>query len=150
MAEVGEEMCQAEIAHYANKSPEYLCSRPEKYVHIYKKALAISRPTQPQRQRAAASDTNGQRKPSATGQGARNDTPGFTCGSEGGGATSDQEDWDGPRQVSMQRSDLDLYESRSRYYFWSERTPISPRLLAMDTPEQQVADMSLWELFRLV
>ena len=80
MAEVGEQMCQAEIAHYANKSPEYLCSRPEKYVHIYKKALAISLSTQRQRQRAAAGDTNGQRKPSATGQGARNDTPGVTCG----------------------------------------------------------------------
>ena len=113
-------------------------------MHIYKKALAISRPTQRQRQRAAAGDTNGQRKPSTTGQGARNDTPRFTCGSEGGGATSDQEDWDGPRRVSMQRSDLDLYESRSRYYFWPERTPSSPRLLAKDIPAQQVADMNLW------
>ena len=34
MAEVGEEVCQAEVAHHANKSPEYLCSRPEKHVHV--------------------------------------------------------------------------------------------------------------------
>ena len=37
-------MSQAEVAHHANKAPEYLCSRPEKYVHFYKKALALSRP----------------------------------------------------------------------------------------------------------
>ncbi len=30
MAEVGEEMCQAEVAHHANRCPEYFCSRPEK------------------------------------------------------------------------------------------------------------------------
>ena len=43
MAEIGEEMCQAEVAHHANKCPEYLCSRPVKHVHIYKKALGISK-----------------------------------------------------------------------------------------------------------
>ena len=42
MHEIGEEMCQAEVAHYANKLPEYLCSRPEKPVHFYKKALAVN------------------------------------------------------------------------------------------------------------
>ena len=42
MSEVGEEMCQAEVAHHANKCPEYLISRSLKYVHLYKKALAIS------------------------------------------------------------------------------------------------------------
>ena len=41
MAEIGEEMCQAEVAHHANKCPEYLCSRPEKQIHLYKKALAL-------------------------------------------------------------------------------------------------------------
>ena len=35
MAEIGEEMCQAEVAHHANKCPEYFCSRPVQYVHIY-------------------------------------------------------------------------------------------------------------------
>ena len=44
MSEVGEEMCQcqAEVAHHANKSPEYFVSRPEKHVSFYKKALALS------------------------------------------------------------------------------------------------------------
>lgn len=42
MAEVGEEMCQAELAHHANKSPEYLLSRPLKDVYLYKKAQAIN------------------------------------------------------------------------------------------------------------
>ena len=41
MNEVGEEMCQAEVAHHANKGPEYLCSRPEKHIYFYRKALAI-------------------------------------------------------------------------------------------------------------
>ena len=43
MAEIGEEVCQAEVAHHANTCPEYFCSRPVKYVHIYKKALGISK-----------------------------------------------------------------------------------------------------------
>ena len=42
MSEIGEEMCQCEVAHHANGCPEYFCSRPEKWVHIYKKGLAIS------------------------------------------------------------------------------------------------------------
>ena len=37
MSEIGEEMSQTEVAHHANKAPEYLCSRPEKHVHFYKK-----------------------------------------------------------------------------------------------------------------
>jgi len=41
MSEIGEEMCQAEVAHHANRCPEYFCSRPVKYVHLYKKALAL-------------------------------------------------------------------------------------------------------------
>ena len=45
MAEIGEEMCQSEVAHHANRCPEYFCSRPEKAVHLYKKALALN--TQP-------------------------------------------------------------------------------------------------------
>ena len=35
MSEVGEEMCQAEVAHHANRCPEYFCSRPEKQAHFY-------------------------------------------------------------------------------------------------------------------
>ena len=34
MAEIGEEMCQAKVAHHANKGPEFLFSRPQRYVHL--------------------------------------------------------------------------------------------------------------------
>ena len=43
MAEVGEEMSQSEVAHHANRCPEYFISRPEKQVHLYKKALALDK-----------------------------------------------------------------------------------------------------------
>ena len=42
MTEIGEEMCQAEVAHHTNRAPEFLCSRPEKAVYFYKKALALN------------------------------------------------------------------------------------------------------------
>ena len=45
MAEAGAEMCQSEVAHHANRCPEYLCSRPVKDVHFYKQSLAISEPS---------------------------------------------------------------------------------------------------------
>ena len=125
MAEVGEEMCQAEVAHHANRGPEYLCSRPEKYVHIYKKALAVSIQKQTQR----AKTTN-----SATGQ--------DVC-------EEPAEDADAPG-VTTQRSDIDLYERRTQYWFWPESMPISPHLPAQNTPEEQVAAMSLWDFFRFV
>ena len=41
MAEVGEEMCQAELAHHANHSPESLLSRKIKEVYLYKRARAV-------------------------------------------------------------------------------------------------------------
>jgi len=41
MAEIGVEMCQAEVAHHANRCPESLISRDVKYVHLYKKLLLI-------------------------------------------------------------------------------------------------------------
>ncbi len=43
MSEIGDEMCQAEAAHHANRGPESLISRDVKYVHLYKKALAITK-----------------------------------------------------------------------------------------------------------
>ena len=42
MAEIGDEMCHSEVAHHANRCPEYFCSRPEKQVHFYKKAFAVN------------------------------------------------------------------------------------------------------------
>ncbi len=41
MAEIGEEMSQSDVTHHANKCPEYFCSRPQRTVHMYKKALAL-------------------------------------------------------------------------------------------------------------
>ena len=41
MAEIGEEMCQAEVAHHANGIPEYFISRRVKPVHLYRKMLAV-------------------------------------------------------------------------------------------------------------
>ena len=41
MDEIGEEMCQAEVAHHAQRLPEYFCSRPEKHIHVYKPLLAV-------------------------------------------------------------------------------------------------------------
>ena len=34
MAEIGEEMRQAEVAHHANHLPEFLVSRPVRHVHL--------------------------------------------------------------------------------------------------------------------
>ena len=49
MAEIGDEMCQAEVAHHANKCPEYFCSRPVSHAHIYKKALGLATGTKKDR-----------------------------------------------------------------------------------------------------
>ena len=42
MDEVGEEMCQAELAHHANQSPEWLVSRDIRDVYFYKRVQALS------------------------------------------------------------------------------------------------------------
>ena len=119
-AEIGEEMCQAEVAHHANKCPEYLCARPQKYVHLYKKALAIS--TRSKKKKAAEDD-------------------GWADGGDG-------DDW-GEAPVTMQGSDVDLYEKRLQHWF-PEGTPISPHLPAKETPEEQVAAANAWDFFRFV
>ena len=58
MAEIGEEMCQSEVAHHANKCPEYFCSRPGKAVHLYKKALALD--TEQKKKQVEAGERRGQ------------------------------------------------------------------------------------------
>ena len=110
-------MCQNEVAHHANRCPEYFCPRPEKWVYLYKKGLAIGLPAA----------TKKGAKHSATGQ------------SEETSAT-------GPR-VTAQRSDVDLYECRTQYTFWPVDTHISPHLPAQGTPEAQVAAANVWEFF---
>ena len=42
MAEIGEEMCQAEVAHHAQRIPEFFVSRRVKSVHLYRKMLALT------------------------------------------------------------------------------------------------------------
>ena len=131
MAEIGEEMVQDEVAHHANKCPEYFCSRPVKYVHIYKKALGIST------RRDKAQDDQEQGGPWSSGD------------EEQGEAWSS---WKAPAQTARrvtQKSDVELYESRSLYPF-AEDAGLSIHLPAKGTPEQQVADASLFDFFRLV
>ena len=98
MAEVGEEMSQTEAAHRANRCPEYFCSRPARYAHLYKQALALSTV----RQAAWA-----------------------TSWDEGDGGGDWAEDG---RKLATRQSDLELYERRSTFAFpqgteLSERLP---------------------------
>ena len=125
MAEVGEEMCQAEVAHHANKAPEYLCSRPAKFVYLYKKALGLSIPRKKKKPKKADDE--------------------IRCAS-----APPQEELDPEEQrVAVQPSDLDLYEGRADLCF-PEGTPISEDLPAAKTPEDQVLAASLFDFFRLV
>ena len=124
MAEIGEEMCQAEVAHHANRCPEYLCSRPERSVHLYKKALALN--TEPKKGKRGGSE----------------DDTGEWCFEE------DAEGGDG-RKLATKPSDLELYERRTWYRF-SPGTDISESLPARETAEEQVAAANLYDFFRLV
>ena len=126
MAEIGEEMCQCEVAHHANRGPEYLCSRPEKYVHLYKQSLAVTL-----------------RKPSAATSSAKSSAAGHD------GSPKEATGAEDAASVIMQRSDMALYENRGRYWF-EEGAPISPNLSPKETPEEQVATVSLFDFFRLV
>ena len=126
MAEIGEEMCQAEVAHHANRCPEYFCSRPEKSVHLYKKALALN---------------------------VRTKEPAEAPGADqwaGDGNDDEEARVPAPKRLATQPSDLELYERRCLYDFWPEDTPITSRLPAKKTSKEQVFAASLYEFFRLV
>ena len=138
MSEVGEEMCQMEVAHHANRGPAYLCSRPEKHVHLYKKALAID---------VKHKTTSRTRK--VDGNDVNNDGAWLE---QEGGADVDTENATGevPQQkLGTKPSDIEVYERRSHYRFPPD-TPTSPVLPWKETPEEQVACAFLWEFFRLV
>ena len=127
MAEIGEEMCQTEVAHHANRCPEYFCSRPEKQVHLYKKALAIDKP--------------GKKKKA------------WPVTDEPEGAEDEDEDDAGLRarkRPATQLSDIELYERRYGWYWFPEGTPLSDDLPPSDTPENQVKAASVYEFFRFV
>ncbi len=118
MAEIGEEMCQNEVAHHANKCPEYLWSRPEKWVYLYKKGLAIAMPAA-KKERGKRSAKNEEEEP--------------------------EEDSATRPRVTAQRSDVDLYERCTQYRFCPEDTPPSRFLPAQETPEAQVAVANVWD-----
>ena len=142
MAEIGTEMCQAEVAHHANKCPEHLISREVKYVHLYKKLLALNKTSaNSEGPRACPDDRQKQYDPREWWE-------------------YDPEEWwdsaqsKGPdpaeEKAGTKPSDVELYERRIRYAFQPSDTPNSPHLPPADTPEEQVAAASLWDFFRLV
>ena len=138
-------MCQAEVAHHANKSPEYLISRPEKYVHLYKKALALN--IKPCSQEASTREDQDwwdwcddcERN---------NQMWQYEASGPAVAAVAPRVKKQTPRHTKP--SDIQLYENRMQYWFWPEGTPISPLLPARATPEEQVAAVNLWDFFRLV
>ena len=122
MAEIGEEMCQAEVAHHANGIPEYFLSRRVKNIHLYRKALAL---------------TTNKRK-----QGAEEDE--YLDGADWSWGAEAQYP-SRPHRVS----DMELYESRCDYWFPAGAKP-SPYLPWKETPEEQVQEASLFEFFHFV
>ena len=134
MAEIGEEMCQAEVAHHANKCPEYFCSRPVKHVHIYKKALGISKGRQEDLENVEDMPWSSEGEGECEGRGDE-----YVAGTKGSAR----------RKRVTKMSDVELYEKRAKYWFaWG--SAISPHLPHADTPEQQVSKASLFDFFRLV
>lgn len=100
MAEIGEEMCHAEVAHHANGLPEYFISRRVKHVHLYRKMLAL---------------TTTKRK--------QGEDEGDGCGDH------DWSRWgEEPRPKRPHRvADIELYEARCDYWF-PEGTKPCPHL----------------------
>ena len=168
MAEVGEEMCQAELAHHANQSPEYLLSRPLKDVYLYKSAQAIHSTTkQPPAWDAEEWPQDGH----------------WHAGDNAG--DGDQHDAEGAwkstatKNFKSKPSDVSVYEGRWKYDFYKD-TPCSKRLLhqrgtcgdlhdckcltmrddedhdvdsdrcVASTPYEQVQKMSVFQFFWLV
>ena len=141
MSEIGDEMCQAEVAHHANKCPEYFCSRPVKHVHIYKKALGIGRNQQNH-------DEEDEYVPWSSGD------EDWAKSYEKGGANAGKHR---ARRITK-KSDVELYESRTDLEFWryssevgwERSSELSSALPQEDTPEAQVSKASLFDFFRLV
>ena len=135
MAEVGEEMCQAEVAHHANGSPEYFCNRREKYVHLYKKALGLSTARKKNEQQEEDWEPN-----------ADWDNGWLGLGDDSGNAAVRSS---GGRRLVTKPSDLELYERR-QYYEFADGAGLSAYLPHQATPKEQVLQASLYEFFRTV
>ena len=131
MGEIGEEMCQAEVAHHANKSPEYLCSRPEKHVHLYKKALEINS--------------------------AHKEEPAW-AGCEDWEQWEDVEVVNPKKnkRLATKPNDLEVYERRIDLYVYERQgddwvpATVTPHLPPRASPEEQVEHATVYEFFRLV
>ena len=106
MSEIGEEQCQGEVAHHANRAPEYLCSRMVKHVYFYKKALALA---------SVADDSGGYYDDDWVWQ-----------ESEAHAASARK-----GRRITKP-SDIELYESRGDYWFWPEGTSLCDQLPQAD------------------
>lgn len=126
MADVGEEMCQAEVAHHANRCPQYFCSRPQKHVHLHKKALAL---------------------PTGKKKGSQKSDEGWD--DDAWNEWEDKMQWRDPKKRITKPSDLEFYESRLMYSF-AEDCGLSEYLPAAATNMEQLAAASLYEFFRLV
>ena len=110
MAEVGEEMCQAELAHHANQSPEYLISRPVKDVYLYKKAKAITLKSPITKPDETAWEEDHQYWDEPVG-------PPLDDEDEGHGQEQEAPDGKQRKRGVVKPSDVDLYEKRCSYYF---------------------------------
>ena len=120
MAEIGEEMCQAEVAHHANRIPEFFVSRRVKNVHLYRKLLALTCRKKPREEEAE-----------------------YDGGEEWAWAESGGE-------RLHRASDIELYERCENYCIWPEGTQPSPYLPWEETPEEQVQAANLYEFFHFV
>ena len=113
------------------RSPEYFCSRPVRKVFLYKKALAVGKTKIEEEEYWEEWDAW---------------QDGETAEQEGAGSTGGKR-----KRVITQMSDIELYERRTRYYFWPfGAAGTSPDFPARETPELQVADMSVFDFFRFV
>ena len=140
MGEIGEEVCQAEIAHWANKSPEYLVSRPVKNVAVFAKWLSIAAGKRQERAQQAEA-VGGYAEEGDGDEAAENDE----AEDEYSKATAGKS----RHRVRTSMSDMDVYEQRAFLYFREGTKPV-PYLPMRDTPEEQVVDMCLWDFFRFV
>ena len=122
---VGEELCEAEVTHHANRCPQYFCGRPEKHVQLYKKALGVNAPKTIKKKKGAAQSQS----------------------NVGEWEQDGEEYWVDPCKRVTKPHDLELYERRLRYPF-QDFSQISPYLPEQTTPMEQVARASVFEFFR--
>ena len=149
MAEVGSEVCQAEVAHHANKCPEFFCSRVPKHVHVYKAMLAID--TKKHGASASATPCNEVMDAAGTFTGITGDVW-DECADDDEvikNENSCPSANNAKKRSATKPSDLELYERRTSLWFPHD-TAQSPRLPQASTPEQQVANASMYDFYRLV